>query len=161
MSDDIVIEKLSKIFYECEKHILRLNSAAQKMSSFMPLDSKSYQSLSDDEVGYIDQFLFRFAKLQDAIGQKLFKTILLFLKEDIEGKPFIDILNILEKLNLLDDANVWKQLRDDRNELAHNYEDEPEQMSETINILFNKKETLIQIYGHIKQYYDEKYNAIK
>jgi len=160
MSDDIVIEKLSKIFYECEKHILRLNSAAQKMSSFMPLDSKAYQNLSDDEIGYIDQFLFRFAKLQDAIGQKLFKTILLFLKEDIEGKPFIDILNILEKLNLLDDANVWKQLRDDRNELAHNYEDEPEQMSETINILFNKKETLIQIYLHIKQYYDEKFRSL-
>jgi hypothetical protein len=53
--------------------------------------------LSDDEVEHVDQFLFRFAKLQDAIGQKLFKTILLFLREDIEEKPFIDILNLKEK----------------------------------------------------------------
>ena len=152
MSDDIIIEKLKKIFYECSKHIQRLNSASTKMLDIMPLDSKNYINLTDDEVGYIDQFLFRFAKLQDAIGQKLFKTVLLYLNEDIEGKPFIDILNLMEKLHLLESANIWKQLRDDRNELAHNYEDEPEQMSETINNLYNKKDLLIEIYNKIKMY---------
>lgn len=30
MSEDIVIEKLEKIFYECDKHILRINSASKK-----------------------------------------------------------------------------------------------------------------------------------
>jgi len=156
MSNDIILNKLEKIFYECNKHIQRLNSAATKMSFFMPLTSQKYINLTDDEVGNIDQFLFRFAKLQDAIGQKLFKVILLFLKEDIEGKPFIDILNLLEKLNLLENANTWKQLRDDRNELAHNYEDESEQMSETINKLYNKKDLLIGVYTKIKLYYDNK-----
>lgn len=153
MSDDIIIEKLKKIFYECDKHIQRLNSASNNMSKYMPLNTQKYINLQDDEVSYIDQFLFRFAKLQDAMGQKLFRTILVYLKEDVEGKPFIDILNLMEKINLIDDANAWKQLRDDRNELSHNYEDEPEQMSKTINTLFHKKDILINIYQKIDEYY--------
>ena len=152
MSEDILLEKLNKIFYECDKHIQRINSASKKIQRFMPLDSKKYLNLKDDEIVYIDQFLFRFAKLQDSMGQKLFKTTLLYLNEDIEGKPFIDILNLMEKLHLLESANTWKELRENRNELAHNYENEPEHMSETINKLYKKKDILIGIYTNLKRY---------
>jgi hypothetical protein len=86
------IERLKKIVYECKKHIQRMDSAAMKMASFMLLDQSRYDRLDEDEVEHIDQFLFRFLKLQDAIGQKLFKTILRVLKEDIENKPFIDYI---------------------------------------------------------------------
>jgi len=55
---------------------------------------------------------------------------------------------------LIDDANEWKCLRDDRNELAHNYEDEPEEMSESINIIYEKRCLLGSIYLNIKKYYD-------
>ena len=153
MSDEIVREKLEKIFYECDRHILRLNSASKKMKDMMPLDKKRYLDLDEDEIEHIDQFLFRFAKLQDAMGQKLFKNILLFLGEEIEGKPFIDILNLMEKLNLIENARVWRELRNDRNELAHNYEDEPELMSASINRLYEKKDLLIGIYENIKRFY--------
>ena len=82
-----------------------------------------------------------------------FLIILLFLKEDIEGRAFIDILNLMEKLHLLDSANEWKELRDDRNDLAHSYEDEPIIASEIINRLYYKKDILIGIYQTIKEYY--------
>ncbi len=156
MNHDIVIEKLEKIFYECDRHILRINNASSKMSNTMPLTKEKFINLSDDEVEHIDQFLFRFAKLQDAMGQKLFKSILLYLNEDIEAKPFIDILNMMEKLHLLESALEWKKLRDNRDELSHNYEDEPEEMSESINILYDKKDMLIGIYNKIKNYYINK-----
>ena len=159
MSKRLINEKLQKIFYECDKHIQRIESASLKIDKVMPLNEKKYIDLSDDEVGYIDQFLFRFAKLQDAMGQKLFKNILLFIDEDIAGKPFIDILNLMEKLSLLQSANIWRELRDNRNELAHNYEDEPELMSETINKLYNKRYILIEIYNNIKNYYNNKNNG--
>ena len=156
MSDEIIIEKLEKIFYECNKHILRINSATKKMAPLFPITVDRYIKLTDDEVEHVDQFLFRFAKLQDTMGQKLFKTVLLFLREDIEGKPFIDILNLMEKLNLIKSADIWKDLRSNRNELAHNYEDEPEQMSETINTLYKKKDILIGFYKDIEEYYNLK-----
>ena len=153
MKKDFIIEKLQKIFYECDRHLLRIDEAYHDLQDIMPLSEEDYINLSSYNVKTLDQFLFRFSKMQDAMGQKLFKNILLYLDEDIEGKPFIDILNLMEKIYLLDNVNDWKELREDRNELAHNYEDEPQQMSEIINKLYVKKELLENIYIKIKSYY--------
>ena len=59
----MAVDKLEKLFYVCEKHILRINSAANKMSSFMPLSLETFCNLTEDEIEHIDQFLFRFSKL--------------------------------------------------------------------------------------------------
>jgi hypothetical protein len=64
--------RIEKVIIECDKHLQRINSAYLKMSVFMPLDASKYAQLTDDEIEHIDQFLFRFAKLQDAMGEKLF-----------------------------------------------------------------------------------------
>lgn len=154
MRRELIVEKLEKIFYECDKHLLRIAQASDNLESIMPLNEKKYLDLTNEKVQALDQFLFRFAKLQDAMGQKLFKNILLYLGESIEGKPFIDILNLMEKLYLIDNITAWRELREDRNELAHNYEDEPEIMSATINNLYNKKGILKDIYLKIKEFYE-------
>ena len=154
MRKELIVEKLEKIFYECDKHLLRIEQASDNLKSTMPLNEKKYLNLADEKVQALDQFLFRFAKLQDAMGQKLFKNILLYLGESIEGKPFIDILNLMEKLYLIDNITAWRELREDRNELAHNYEDELEIMSATINNLYNKKGILKDIYLKIKEFYE-------
>jgi hypothetical protein len=161
MSEDVIIEKLDKIFYECDKHLIRINLSHKELEYIMPLDTKKYLNLDDENIKVLDQFLFRFSKLQDAMGQKLFKNILKFLKEDVENLPFIDILNRMEKLRLIENANTWKELREDRNDLAHNYEDEPDKMSETINILYDKKEVLEKIYTNIKEYYSHRQSITK
>ena len=109
----------------------------------MPLDASRYQKLSDDEIEPIDQFLYRFAKLQDAMGEKLFLLILEFLKEEnTTNKPFIDILNRLEQLGLLENKNVWLELRKIRNNIAHQYEDEPQQAAEALNAIYAVKPIL-------------------
>lgn len=153
-------QRIEKILYECDMHTKRLSRAITKMSPVMPLDSDRYLQLTEDEIEHIDQFLFRFAKLQDAMGAKLFRYIMLYLGEDIENRPFIDILNRMEKIGLIDSANEWRELREDRNELSHNYENEPISMSISINILYEKSERLIEIYNRIKSYYLSKSNQI-
>jgi len=129
-------EKLERVFTECYKHKSRVESSAKEMLNFMPLDSEHYEELSDKEVQVIDQFLFRFAKLQDAMGEKLFKTLLLYLDEKVEHKPFIDILNRMEKIEILHNVQEWRDLRDIRNELAHNYDDDPQESSMVINKIY-------------------------
>lgn len=89
--------RIEKLIAECDKHMQRVNRAYLKMSVLMPLDSDVYQRLSDDEIEPIDQFLFRFAKLQDAMGEKLFVLLLEFLQEEnVKSRPFMDVLNRLE-----------------------------------------------------------------
>lgn len=145
--------KLKKLVLECDKHQLRIESAYHKIENKLPLNSKSYLQLSEEEIEHIDQFLFRFAKLQDAIGQRFFKAILSLLQEDVESLPFIDILNKLEKLNLIQSSDQWLRLREIRNVIAHEYDDSPELMSQSLNAVFAAKVELFGIYNHLKDSY--------
>jgi len=43
-------------------------------------------------LAYSDQSIYRFSKLQDCMGAKLFKSVLLYQGENV-NKPFLDILN--------------------------------------------------------------------
>ncbi len=144
--------KLQKVINECDKHILRMNSAYKKSSAVLPLNANKYVALSEDEIAHIDQYLFRFAKLQDTIGKRLFQAIFLSLEEDVADVPFIDLLNRLEKLKVLDSKEQWLELRQIRNTLSHTYEDEPEEMSIAINAVFNKKQSIERIYKHLIAY---------
>jgi len=45
----------------------------------------------------------------------------------------------MEKIHLIESSDDWKKLRDDRNELSRNYENEPEQMSVILNKLYEKR----------------------
>ena len=90
--------RMEKLITECDKHLQRMSYVYTKMTLFMPLDISRYQQLSDDEVEHIDQFLYRFSKLQDAMGEKLFVLMLEFLhEENPKSKSFIDTLNRLEQ----------------------------------------------------------------
>jgi hypothetical protein len=142
--------RIEKNIAECNKHLKRINSAFVKMSAFMPIDSEKYLQLTDDEVEHIDQFLFRFSKLQDAMGEKLFVLLLEFMQEEsVKSRPFIDILNRLEQLGLLDDKNIWLELRKIRNNIAHQYDDEPQQAADALNAIYAAKPVLENIYTAI------------
>jgi len=146
--------KMEKLLGECRKHIQRLKSASKKMGLFMPLDVEKYENLTDDEVEHIDQFLFRFAKLQDTIGDKLFGTLLMILQEEnIKNSPFLDILNRLEQLEILANKDVWIELRKIRNDISHHYDDDSQEMTLGINAIYLKKDQLIEIFNNVESQY--------
>lgn len=152
----MIRQKLEKLISECDKHLKRINNAYSKMAIFMPLNAESFQRLNEDEIEHIDQFLFRFSKLQDAIGEKLFILLLDFLQEEhTKNRPFIDILNRLEQLGLLEDKNIWLELRKIRNNIAHQYEDEPQLAAEALNAIYAAKSVLENVYTLLKAGYVE------
>ncbi|MEN4044798.1 hypothetical protein [Sulfurimonas sp. NWX367] len=111
-------EKLVMVLYECNQHKKMINNAYCHLKDDLPLSKEKYLSFSLEKIGLIDQFLFRFSKLQDSMGEKLFPTALLLLGEDFLNKPFIDMLNRLEKLGLVN-RQEWINLRMIRNDVAH------------------------------------------
>ena len=56
-------------------------------------------------------------------------------------------MNRLEQLEFLDDIEGWFRLRDIRNQLAHDYEDDVEELVSIINVIFNSK-AVLQGYYH-------------
>jgi len=124
-----------------------LNDAFKELKQHfeLPLDSKSYQDILNNVefLAYSDQIIYRFSKLQDSMGGKLFKSILLYQGENID-KPFLDILNQLEKMNILD-VDEWFELRDLRNEIAHDYEDNELMAINILNMIYKLKDDLKEI----------------
>ena len=142
--------KLEKILKECDKHLQRINEAYSDMSVFMPLTAAKYENLSKDDVQAIDQYLFRFSKLQDSMGEKLFRVLLGRFEENTDTLAFLDVIKKLEKYVAMDIANEWQDLRKIRNQLAHEYEDEAIEMANIINLIHAKKEVIESIYLRIK-----------
>lgn len=145
--------KIDKYLHECDKHIIRINKAFNKIKDIFPLSGEKYASLNDDEVAMIDQYLFRFSKLQDTVGEKLFRFIVKDFVENIDSMSFIDILNRLEKIGIITHVNSWKRLRKIRNDIAHQYDDDPEEMAGLINNIFAQREILINVVNKIKEYF--------
>lgn len=101
------------------RHASRLEDALNKTSAWFPLTEVALSTMPSEEIALLDMLSSRFARLQDLIGAKIFSLVLSLLGED--DLSFIDKLQKLEKLEYIDSARWWMQLRDIRNQLAHDY----------------------------------------
>jgi len=126
-------------------HLKRMNFALSKVKKFLPVTTDNYYSLDDDTIGFLDQYIFRFSKAQDLIGSRIFPLILQVLAEPVEDKAFIDILNRMEKLNIIDSTQNWIELRKIRNEITHEYPSNLKERIEGINILIENLPVFQQI----------------
>ncbi|MDP3150345.1 MAG: hypothetical protein Q8N83_14580 [Ignavibacteria bacterium] len=147
---------LKSLLNECSKHAFWMNSAYRKLQSSLPITPDRVFKLDDQEVEHIDQYIFRFSKLQDAIGNKLFKSVLTELGEEVTDKSAIDIFNRMEQLGIIENYEVWKEFRDIRNELAYDYEEDEHEAAEKINLIISKKSDLEKYLNDIVNYLNTK-----
>lgn len=145
------LETFNEKLYESDKHIQKIKIAKKNLQNIIPLSLESYNIIDDIQASFIDQMIFRFTKLQDTIGEKIFPGILELLGEDIKSKSFIDRLNRLEELELVN-KNQWLRLRKDRNEIAHEYSFNQEEVIDSINLIYDLSEEIFAIYHKIKKY---------
>lgn len=148
-----ISERLQREFDICDKHILRINEALKALSNILPLTAESYASLDSEQIRCLDQFIFRFSKLQDAMGAKIFRFLLEYLDEDVTALPMRDILNRLERFQILPDANEWVYTRELRNEIAHDYPLMENDVVHILNELLSKTDVLCGIYDKMKAIY--------
>src|SRR6056297_344010 len=96
-AQDIIALKLEPALKECRLHRRRIRYAHARLGEKLPLEPAQWETLDEVTVTDIDQLLFRYNKLQDAMGQRLFPAILLLGGEWRDDETFIDKLNRLEK----------------------------------------------------------------
>jgi len=143
------MKNINFVLKEIDKHKERLEYVVNKIKSWGKLD---IEILDDPEkIETLDAFLFRFSKMQDTMGEKLFPLILEVFGEETRNKPFIDILNRLEQLEILPSANRWRELRKIRNLLIHTYPWEHEVLIKELNEDTTASKELMEIYRNIKE----------
>ncbi|MBV5302760.1 MAG: hypothetical protein JZU70_00920 [Chlorobium sp.] len=117
----------------------------------MPLRLEEYRHLDDVEASFVDQLIFRFSKLQDVLDENVFPSILLLSGEEVKRKTFLDILNRLEELGVVNKV-TWLKLREVRNEVAHEYSFNADQLIDSINVVFTATDEFITVYNSVKSF---------
>lgn len=126
--------------------------AKRSLQAVLPLNAERLRGLNDEQVAIIDQFVGRFAKLQDAMGSKLLPLVLELTKEQGELEAYLDKLNRLEKIGALPSVDEWLELREMRNAFAHDYPEDSELQAAILNRAFSKADRLVEILQHVKQF---------
>jgi hypothetical protein len=150
-------DKLNEAVMLCTIHSERINFAREKIKTNFPLDKENYLRLKPEELSFFDQLIFRFSKLQDSMGGKLFPAILENLGEDINSLPFIDRLTKLEQLGIIPSAEDWMLLRETRNMITHEYPFITDEVIDGLNLLNKHCELIMEIWADIHNYIQNRF----
>ncbi len=156
---NLKIDKLKEAVQLCSIHAERMNFARDRITRHFPLNRQKYLQLEQEELSFFDQLIFRFSKLQDSMGSRLFPILLENLGEESKRMPFIDQLVKLEELNILSDAEEWMVLRETRNIVTHEYPFVAEEVIQGLNLLFAHSELISKIWDQINEYIDNRFET--
>ena len=152
MKNSDQVDRLKEAVQLCKIHVERMSFAYEKTIKLFPLTEEKFILIEPEELSFIDQLIFRFSKLQDCMGGKLFPAILENLGEEIIGVPFIDILSKLEKLNLLENTKDWLLLRETRNIVTHEYPFVTKEVIDGLNLLSKHYLLILSIWEKMEVY---------
>jgi hypothetical protein len=138
------VKRVAEAIHESILHLDMIDFSLEHILPIIPLDLQSYKKVEKIMITYLDQLLFRYIKLQDLMGKKMFPSLLESLDEDISEFVMKDILNRLEFLKVLD-AEQWLIFRAYRNGLTHEYPGEEQVVVDSINEIVNSIPVLLSI----------------
>ncbi|MDF1883610.1 hypothetical protein JHD49_06635 [Sulfurimonas sp. SAG-AH-194-C21] len=150
----MVLNRLELYFEEAHKHIDLINESI----AVLPSPIKVYDDLSQLQRFALNALIFRFSKLQDLIGSKIFRNYLDFSGFNLSDSTFFDILREIEKESIVD-IDSWDELRELRNKIAHDYPEEVDEMLESINLFLIKSGDLMDILIKLEKKFYEIKNA--
>ncbi|WP_346308529.1 hypothetical protein [Limnohabitans sp.] len=97
-----------------------LKYSTQQVSALLPITN--WQMLQPDQHETLAAFRIRFSEYQEHMG-KTMKAIA--VEEEKPAEPFTAVLLYMEKLGCIASVDRWKDIRELRNAVNHEYEDDP------------------------------------
>lgn len=100
----------------------------------------------------------RFARLQDMLVAP-YKVIAHLELQPEKAERLTDLLNFMEKLNLLKSVADWGLIRRTRNVIAHEYWDDEEKIAELLNTISSQSKVLLDAVEKLRTYQPPHANA--
>ncbi len=141
---------IEDILNKIELHQKRAQAAINEIKEWKSLDSAIFKDF--EKVKMIDSFIYRFTKIQDLMGNKLFKLFLDLLGEYEDTMSLLDVLDKLEKFGIIDNSDQWMEYRNLRNILTYEYPDCEEEIIEGIQKAMVAFEEIEKILDTIKNH---------
>lgn len=135
---------ISESIEKVNLHRKRLKSALLEIKNWVEMDCSVFEDF--EKIKTIDTFIYRFIKLQDLMGEKLFKLFLDEIGEYKDNMSLLDVLDKLEKFEIISHAYEWMEYRQLRNKLTHEYPNNEQDIIDGIYLaieVFDKIETIL------------------
>ena len=142
----LIVVQLDEYLTILDKSLVALEYSYDKCNA---IGEKEEYDLEQQES--FEALTSRFARTSDILTQKVFKSLFILLQEDM--KTFIDMANFLEKLEIVDKADDLLNIREIRNQIAHEYI-EPDVKSLFMDVLHFIPQ-LNNIIDNVKAYYNK------
>jgi uncharacterized protein YutE (UPF0331/DUF86 family) len=145
------------------KDLLLKNELKEDLSLLeKAMDTFEYSYRNCKEIGIKDEYTYeeldkfealtsRFARISDMITQKVLKGIVFVLRED--KKTFIDRANFAEKIGIVSKGEDLIDIRDLRNEIAHEYKKGG--VEEVFETTLRYSDTLRKVVNSVTNYIEQ------
>lgn len=149
------MNKLHEMLKIADIHANKIQFALNELKGIFPINENKIETLNRDELLLTELLVHRFGKLQDLIGAKIIRAF--FEESEKEAEEMVDKLtmtdklNQLERLEIINSVEIWKDMRDIRNYLTHEYPEEPGKTADNLNALYTLAPKLLEILENIKK----------
>ncbi|MES2215349.1 MAG: hypothetical protein V4485_04990 [Pseudomonadota bacterium] len=151
--------KIQEVMKIATIHAGRIKDAMSDLQEIFPITQDKILRLNKEEFLLIELLTNRFAKLQDFMGAKVFDAFFRVVGEDADRMTLIDKVNKLEKLRIIENADIWSDFRELRNHLSHEYPDDPASTTKYLNEVYSLAPALLKCLDSIKERLEEYTNA--
>lgn len=154
------ILRLKQVLETCDTHAAALQEALTDIRQEQDWSAEKLASLDKQARRLLDQFAFRYTRLQDDMGQKLFPAILAALGEEVASLSMLDRMNRLEQLGCLPSAESWQMLRLIRNEFAHDYPETTIERSARLQMATRAAEEVLGVFARLVAYVEARLKLV-
>lgn len=147
------MNKMQEIINICDIHIDRINISIKHIERFFPINAELVKKLDIKDLVWFELLVSRFGKLQDLLGKKINRYFLESQKEDIHSLTVLDKLNKLERFGIIENSELWSEMRRIRNHISDEYPEEPILMARYLNQIYDLTPKLIDAFTESRNYY--------
>lgn len=111
----------------------RLRLSLDRLSTLFPLTAAGIPPGDSQAAEAVDAFQKRFETLQDTLANPVFRAVVAAEFAEAKVQTLRDVLNLMEKLGVIDRVADWDLIRQARNRLAHEYPTRPDRQAAQLN----------------------------
>lgn len=137
-------------------HLARMRKylvySVDQVQLLLPL--QDWARLEPDQHESLAAFRVRFSEFQEHMG-KTMKAVA--VEEEKPSEPFTAVLLYMEKLGCLDSVDRWREIRELRNAVNHEYEDDPQILHEFFEAMLASAPELLRWHEHLLRFCNATY----
>jgi hypothetical protein len=125
-----------------------------QVKAFVPIGD--WSALTSEQHESLAAFRIRFSEFQEHIGKAMRAVA---IEEEENHEPFGAVLAFMEKLGILDATEHWKLIRELRNAVNHEDEDNPARLSDFFRLLTEETPVLLGYEQRLMAYCKRNYQS--